>query len=207
MEEVRLGGATLAVLPVVRGLPSDGQRVVEALGAWRPDLVALTLSPEELDALRVYRGGNMEPDTTEDEAYVAGLSVWEEPEMPPPCFVQAVRAATDRKIRLEAVDMDESTYTDAYTEYVSTMELILQGRLENRLLKKRFNVSTPQEFAIAWDAEVNRTVGFARLQKEREKFIASRLKDLAEGSTRILAVIEVERVRGVLAALGGQRPT
>ncbi len=207
MEEVRLGAATVAVLPVVRGLPSDGQKVLDALASWRPEVVALTLSPEELEALRVYHGGNMEPDTAEDEVYVAGLSVWEEPEMPPPCFVQAVRDATERKIRLEAVDMDEEAYADAYTTYVSTMEVILQGRLENRLLKKRFNVTTPQQFAIAWDAEINRPVGFARLQKEREKFIASRLREIAQSSAKILAVIEVERVRGVLAALGGQRPT
>lgn len=207
MEELPLGQATLGVLPVVRGLPSDGRKVLDALASWRPGIVALTLSREELDALRHYRGGNMEPDTTEDEIYVAGLSVWEEPEMPPPCFVQAVRDGTARQIRLEAVDMDEETYADAYTTCVSTMEIILQGRLENRLMKKRFHVSTPQEFAIAWDAEVNRPVGFARLQREREAFIAGRLRALAEDRARILAVIEVERVKGVLAALRGQRPT
>ncbi len=207
MEEVRLGEATVAILPVVRGLPSDGERAVEALRSWHPDAVALSVSPEEVDALRTYHGGNLEPDNTEDEVYVAGLSTWEEPQMPPPCFLQAVREAAAGNVRLEALDLSEEAYTDAYTTYVSTMELILQGRLENRLLKKHFNVSTPAEFAIAWDAEVNHMVGFARLQREREKFIATRLRVLAQGRTRILAVIEVERVKGVLAELGGQRPT
>ncbi len=207
MEEVRLGEATVAVLPVVRGLPSDGDRVVEALRSWHPEVVAVSVSPEEVDVLRTYRGGNLEPDTTEDEVYVAGLSAWEEPRRPPPCFLRAVREAAARNARVEALDLGEEDYTDAYTTYVSTMELILQGRLENRLLRKHFNVSTPAQFAIAWDAEVNHTVGFARLQREREKFIASRLRDLAQGPTRILAVIEVERVKGVLAELGGQRPT
>jgi hypothetical protein len=207
MQEVRLGEATVGLLPVVRGLPSDGGKVVRVLGTWHPGIVGLTVSPEELETLRTYQGGNLEPDTTEDEVYVAGLSAWEEPEMPPPCFVQAVREASAQHLRLEALDMDEETYADAYTTSVSTMELILQGRLENRLLKKRFNVSTPEEFAVAWDAEINRTVGFARLQKEREKFIAGRLRDLAQGPARILAVVEVERAKGVLAGLGGQRPT
>jgi hypothetical protein len=108
-----------------------------------------------------------------------------------------------RKLRLEALDMDEEAYTAAYTEYVSTMELLLQGRLENRLRKKHFRVATPREFALAWDAEVNRTMGFARLQREREKFIASRLGELARGRVQVLAVVEVERVKGVLAALRG----
>lgn len=207
MEELRLGEAALAVLPVVRGLPSDGDQVAETLHTWRPDVVALTVSPEELEILGRFSGGNLEPDTTEDEVYVAGLSAWEEPVMPPPCFIRAVREAGERDLRLAAIDMDEETYADAYTTYVSAIELLLQGRMESRLLKKRFDVATPQEFAIAWDAEINRTAGFARLQKEREKFIAAQLRDLAASAHRILAVIEVERVKGVLAALGGQRPT
>lgn len=201
MDEVRLGEASVSVLPVVRGLPSEGEAVAQAIVSVRPDRVALSVSPEELETLRTYRGGNLEAETVEEEAYVAGLSAWEEPVMPPPCFMQAVRVAVSRKIPLEAVDMTEEAYTDAYTTWVSTMELLLQGRMESRLLKKRFRVSTPQEFAIAWDAEVNRTVGFTRLQREREKFMASRLREVAGGGRRVLAVIEVERVKGVLAAL------
>ena len=207
MEEVRVGAATIAVLPVVRGLPSDGERVTSSIGSERPEVVALAVSPEELETLRTYDGGNIEPDNTEDEVYVAGLSAWEEPMMPPPCFTAAVKEAVARRIPLEALDMDEEAYADAYTACVSTMEVIFQGRLENRLLKKRFHVATPAQFAIAWDAEINRSAGFARLQKEREGFIASRLREVARDRSRILAVIEVERAKGVLADLRGQRPT
>ena len=203
MEDVHLGEALVSVFPAVRGLRSDGDAVKQAIDRMNPDIVALSVSPEELDALRAYRGEVLEPDTAEDEAYVAGLSAWEEPVMPPPCFTQAARLATTRKLRLEALDLDEEAYTDAYTRHVSTMELLLQGRLENRLLKRQFRVATPQEFALAWDAEVNRTSGFAGLQRERERFIASRLRDLATGATKVLAVIEVERVKGVVAALRG----
>ena len=207
MEEVRLGGAAVAVLPVVRGLPSERERVAASIGAERPDVVALTVSPEELETLRTYDGGNLEPGTTEDEVYVAGLSAWEEPVMPPPCFTAAVREAVARHVPLEALDLNEEAYADAYTACVSTVEVIFQGRIENRLLKKRFHVASPAEFAIAWDAEVNRSAGFARLQRQRERFIASRLQEVAHGRARVLAVIEVERVKGVLSELGGQRPT
>lgn len=203
MEEVRLGEARVSLYAAVRGLPSDADAVKQAIDGWKPHVVGLSVSPEELDALRTYRGGNLEPDTTEDEAYVAGLSAWEEPVMPPPCFTAAARAAAARKLPLEALDLSEEDYAEAYTRCVSTMELLLQGRLESRLLKKRFHVATPQEFALAWDAEVNRSAGFARLQREREGHIASRLRELASGEGRVLAVVEVERAKGVLTALRG----
>ena len=115
MEEVRVGEATVSLFAAVRGLPSDGAKVAAAIGDWHPDVVALSVSPEELETLRTYGGGNLEPDTTEDEVYVAGLSAWEEPVMPPPCFTRAAREASERHVRLEAVDMAEEAYTDAYT--------------------------------------------------------------------------------------------
>ncbi len=203
MEEIRLGEASVSVFPAVRGLPSEGVTVKQAIEAGKPDVVALSVSSEELEALRTYRGAQLEPDTAEEEAYVAGLSAWEEPIMPPPCFTQAARIAAAHGIRLEALDFSEEDYTDAYTRNVTTMELLLQGRMETRLLKKRFRVSTPKEFAVAWDAEVNRTAGFARLQRERETHMAERLRELANPRARVFAVIEVERVKGVLAALRG----
>lgn len=203
MEEVRFGGSLVSVLPVVRGLPSEGESVVAAINAADPDRLAISVSPEELETLRTYRGKNIEPGTVEEEAYVAGLSAWEEPIMPPPCFTQAIVAAEARGIRTEAVDMGEVAYTDAYTACVTTIELLQQGRMESRLLNRRFRVSTPEEFALAWDAEVNRTPGFARLQRQREAFMAVRLREIATEASRVLAVIEVERVKGVLAALRG----
>jgi pheromone shutdown protein TraB len=54
---------------------------------------------------------------------------------------------------------------------------------------------------IEWDSEVNRSAGFARLQIERERHIAKRLREVAETANRVLAVVEVERARGVLEAL------
>ncbi len=203
MDEVRVGGTFVYVLPVVRGLPSEVPAVRNAMDAARPDVVALSISPEEVDALRQFKGGSAEPDNFEEEIYIAGLSAWEEPVKPAPCFTEALRAATGRKARVEGIDMDESTYTDAYTQYVSAMELILQGRVQARLRRRRFRASTPRDFVLEWDQEVNRSVGFARLQRERERHMAARLKKISEAAGRVLAVIEVERVKGVLAALRG----
>lgn len=201
MEEVRLGDASVLVLPVVRGLPSEGPAVVRAMEFAAPNVVALSISPEEVDALRRYEGGPVEPENVEEEIYVAGLSAWETPVKPAPCFAEALRAADARGLRVEGLDMDEEAYTDAYIRSVSAMELILQGRVQSRLARKRFRVETPQDFVLAWDAEVNRAPGFTRLQREREAHMTGRLREIARTARRVLAVIEVERVKGILAAL------
>ncbi len=203
MDEVRLGETSVFVLPVVRGLPRERAAVVKAIDAAQPRIIGVSIAPEELQALKRYDGTPYAPDNLEEEVYVAGLSAWEEPIKPPPCFTEALRIASARRIRLEALDMDEDTYADAYTSSVSAVELIMQGRLENRLSRKRFRAQTPEEFVMEWDGEVNRTAGFRRLQRLREDHMASVLRELAATAGPVLAVIEVERVKGVLAALRG----
>src|SRR2546422_4543945 len=102
--------------------------------------------------------------------------------------------------------MDEVTYTENYVDSVSTLEVVFQGRLERRLAKKRFDARTPQEFVLAWDAEVNGPPGFARLQARREAFLAPRLRRIAAPGSSVVAAVAVERERGALAALRNQRP-
>jgi hypothetical protein len=203
MDVVRLGDAEIHILPVVRGLPSEAGPVVQAFGAAGLDASAMSVSPEDLEKLRHFRGTPIEPENVEDEVYMAGLSAWEEPIMPPPCFTEAVRQSASRRIPLEALDFGEEEYADVYASCVSALELIRQGRMEMKLSKMRFNVHTPEQFVLAWDAEVNRPAGFAALQHRREKHMAIRLSEIAARARRVLAIIEVERARGVVAALRG----
>lgn len=203
MDEVRLGDASVRILPVVRGLPSETSVVARAIDATAPAVVALSIGPEELATLRTYDGPALGPENFEEEVYVAGLSAWETPIKPPPCFSEAIRAADARDIRVEALDMDDVTYTENYVDCVSALEVIFQGRLERHLAKKHFRATNPRDFVLEWDKEVNGSPGFARLQARREAFLTSRLREIAETGGTVLAVIEVERVKGVLAALRG----
>jgi pheromone shutdown protein TraB len=203
MDEVHLGDASVKILPVVRGLPSETYVVANAIDTTAPDIVAISIGPEELKTLRAYGGGALEPENFEEEIYVAGLSAWETPLKPPPCFTEAIRVADRRGARLEALDMDEVTYTENYVDCVSGLELVFQGRLERRLRKKQFQAKTPRDFVLEWDAEVNGPPGFARLQARREAYMAARLREIAVSTPSVLAVVEVERAKGVLADLRG----
>ncbi len=203
MDEIRVGDASVRILPVVRGLPSETSVVARAIDEAAPMVVALSIGREELATLRAYDGPALEPDNFEEEVYVAGLSAWETPVKPPPCFAEAIRVADRRGLRLEALDMDEATYTENYVDCVSTLELVFQGRMERKLTRKKFGAKTPQDFVLEWDAAVNAPPGFARLQARRENHMASRLREITASGGTVLALIEVERVKGVLAALRG----
>src|SRR5213594_1739457 len=66
MDEVRLGLASVTILPVVRGLPSETSTVADAIRTTDPKVVALSIGPEELQTLRVYDGGPLEPENFEE---------------------------------------------------------------------------------------------------------------------------------------------
>src|SRR2546428_5747683 len=121
MDEVRLGPAPVNILSVVRGLPSERSTVAEAIRTMKPNVAALSIGPEELQTLRVYHGGPLEPENFAEAIYVAGLSAWEPPLKPPPCFTEAVRVAEKQGTRLGAIATDEGTCTGNHVGSASTL--------------------------------------------------------------------------------------
>src|SRR5438552_17713226 len=102
MDEVRLDRATVHILPVVRGLPSESETVRRAIESARPSAIGLSIGPEELESLRAYGGGPLEPENFEEEIYVAGRSAWEPQVKPAPRFVTAIRAADGTRVPVDA---------------------------------------------------------------------------------------------------------
>src|SRR3989442_6789939 len=172
MDEVRLDRATIHLLPVVRGLPSEALTVRQAIESTRPTAVGLSIGPEELRTLRSYDGGPLGPDNFEEEIYVAGLSAWEPAVKPPPCFSDAIKAADARGVPIEAVDMDEVTYTESYVDCVSGLEVVFQGRFEKRLTEKQFRAPNPGGFVVRLGAQGQRGPRFCRLHSRPEAFMA-----------------------------------
>src|SRR5437773_9933384 len=114
MDEVRLDRATVHILPVVRGLPSESETVRRAIESARPSAIGLSIGPEELESLRAYGGGPVEPENFEEEIYVAGVSAGEPPVERPPWVDTAIPAAGGKRVLVEAIDRGEAAYTDSY---------------------------------------------------------------------------------------------
>lgn len=203
MRQVTIDGSAVTVLPVVKGLVSESDTVKNAIERISPDVIAVSISKEELAGLK-----SMEP-TDEVElndieiVYAAMLEEFGEVAIPSPYLVTALNLANELNVPLLPIDMNDEVYTESYCRNVKTMEMLKESRKAKSLLrkKKKFDFSTPHTFAESWDSMVNKSEGFKTLEKEREIHMASVLKALTKTYSNILAVVETERSNAVVRLL------
>ncbi len=200
-EEFTIGGARVELLPVIKGLKSEVGTVKDAFDRVRPDKVAISLSKEEVHGLRNIPE-DFEPLLTRyDEIYADGLSKFGEVASPPPCYVAAVEIADHEGIPLVPVDIDENSYTELYCSAVSGAMLFMHSTRTWLLKRRHFKASDAQEFVLAWDRAVNSLEGFRIIEGKRTESIAKGISQAADGCERLLAVVELERFKQVVARL------
>lgn len=141
-----------------------------------------------------------------DLVFMRRLSRWGEVEMPPPSFQEAVRLGYDRGIEVRAVDFDDDEYTDVFLQNISALTLVRQGRRLKRLTKRRFKAEDPVSFAYEWDAIATSLKGYRAVEQARELRVLAGVREAAKAHKRVLAVIEVERLPGVLRAIDSVPP-
>ena len=184
----------------VRGLVAEGERVVSIMQKVTPNIVALSISKEGLTGLTQITDieeSDTKPANIEEEIYMRGLAEFGEVIRPPPCFSMAVKDALKTGTPIKALDMDDVHYTAAYCKYVSTMDMMRQGRSEKRFTKYLFLSETPQDFVMEWDELVNRLAGYRDLENAREEWLAKGLSRLSLKHSKILAIVELERLAGL----------
>jgi len=201
MDAVVLGGCRVHLMPVVRGLALESERVRAAFDEIRPEGVAVSLGREELETLKGYSGGDAPPDNLEEEVYVRGLSRFGVVRKPPPCFVAVIAASGERGVPVHPLDMDDEQYTNVYLAAVSTVDILLANARQGKLRKWVSEAGTAADFVREWDALVNASAGYQKLVAERESFLARRLRQLAPRYAVLLALVDVERADGVLRHL------
>jgi len=202
MEVIEFGDSKLQLLGAVRGPVAEGERVRQAVHEVRPRAVGVSLGLEELRGLEAWDGTPAEPANTEEETYVRHMARWGEVRKPPPCFVEALRAAVEVDAACVPLDLDEAAYTKAFTECVGTWDMMRQGSfVERQLPGWKFTAGTPQSFALEFDALLSRRKGYRKLDALREEHMAGCLRAALRKYPAVLAVVEIERAAGILDAL------
>ena len=201
MINVTVGNCSVDILPVIKGLVSEYERVKEAADD-SYDTFAVSLGKEDIVAVGMrdeLKDGQELEDL--DIVYLHYLGEFGETGVPSPAFSAIVDAGNELSVPVAALDMEEEVFSKVYCDTISTFELLKEGRLVKKALKKNFDRSLPEAFVNDWDSFVNDAKGFRELCRMRERYMAGRIKVLAKNSKRMLAVIETERIKGIMPLL------
>ncbi|OPY33383.1 MAG: hypothetical protein A4E32_00669 [Methanomassiliicoccales archaeon PtaU1.Bin124] len=201
MQRIELGGCKIELMPVVKGLVSEGDRVRKAIEEMSPDLVCISISKEELEGLARKEDYAKYEMSFLEQVYQVHLETFGEVKLPPPCFVDAYDLCMAKGIKMLPIDMNEELYSEVYCLKVGGLDLLRESYFSNRAHKLRLDHSSPEGMVRSWDRRVNRAKGFRELNQEREKHMAECLRRLGGKKATVLALVECERADGVRAWL------
>lgn len=204
MKRIDVSGCSVDMLPIVKGLVSESEKVEDAMRN-DYDVIGIALGPEDIEAFRK-RSEIMEengPELSDLElVYSHHLMNFGKIDFPTPAFSTLVDICVERSIDIVPLDMDDERYSEVYCETISTMELLKETKMAKKALKMKFPMTSAEAFADGWDTYVNKVKGFSTLSVIREDFIADSIRKASSGKGKMLAVIEVERADGVIKSLG-----
>ena len=201
-QSLTVGNTQIRILPTVKGLVSESQIVEDEINSFKPELIALSIGPEEVAGTRDWDG---EPYDMSGWDEVYGLSLRKllgdnSVRLPPPSFSTAIKIADSNNIEVVGIDMDEESFTDSYTKNISFWNTLSRGRLEKNMVKKGIEGNTPEDIAINMESSIRRISGFAKLEEQRVKTMCENLGEYLD-KERILAVIELPNVASLIKLL------
>lgn len=197
MRSVEIDGSRIHVLGVVKGLVREERTVAEAVASISPDVIGISMSKEQLEALRSRdQWGEYELSPLE-AAYKKLMEEFGEVRLPSPAYVKALELAIANGIRLIPIDMNDLDYTEIYCQKVGAMDLVREGAFGKAVRRRKFDGSSPESLALDWDRKVNKAKGFRELESARERHMAQSLKRMSSRYRNILALVEYERAEGV----------
>jgi hypothetical protein len=201
-QTVTVGNTQIRILSTIKGLVSESGIVENEIESFEPDLVTLSVGPEEIDGTRKWDGQPYDMSGW-DEIY--GLSLRkvvgdDGVRLPPPSFSTAIKVSDSKKIEVIGIDMDEESFTKSYTSNVSTWQLYKRGRLETRMVKNGIEGSTAEEIVTNMENLIREMQGFAKLENDRVNAMCKNLKSNLD-KRKILAIIELSNVDSLLKLL------
>ncbi len=200
---LELPNGNVTVLGTVKGLVSERKLVQKIFRASRPEVVGLHIGKEEISGLKAVVKGKVENTylSSYEKVYARELSKYGEVMIPPPSLVEAYEVAKSLDIPVKALDFDETNYATIYTEMIDGVTMIRQSLRLKSINKKKFKAENAEEFVIEWDRLVNRYKGFRKLEAKREAKIAKRIRSLSDKYGDVLAIVEFERMEGIVKIL------
>ncbi|MCL2032242.1 MAG: hypothetical protein FWG96_03115 [Methanomassiliicoccaceae archaeon] len=197
MISLDIGRCRVDILPIVKGLVSEAEKVREAYGGYEAYSAALGI--EEIIAIKHRDEIEDVQELSEiDMVYVYHLSNFGDIESPTPAFCELIDLCLKDSIDVIPLDMNNEEFTEMYINTVKTLEFVKEHRLAKKGMKRSFDMSSAESFAISWDSYLNKVKGYEKVSQKREEHIASQIIDIAKYRRSLLAVVEVERIYSIV---------
>lgn len=195
---VPVGDCEVSILPYVSGMSSGADLVREAFGNY--DAYGTSLGIEGVQAVQAKLHLEGEFEVSEiDLAYAQRMQelTGEQVAIPSPAVCELAELCARSGKTLLALDMDEADFTELYCDTVKAWDFVKEHRMAKKGLKRKFDSTTPEQFALDWDGYINGVKGYREVSRRREEYIAARIRDVASRNGSLLAVIEIERAQGI----------
>ena len=201
-QTIVIGDTQIRLLSTIKGLVSEAEIVESEIKSFSPELVVLSIGPEEIDGTRKWDG---EPYDMSGWDEIYGLSLRkvigdDGVKLPPPSFSKAIEISDSKNIDIIGIDMDEESFTESYTSNVSTWQLYKRGRLEKYLVKKGVEGKTPEDIVTNMEHSIREIKGFAKLEDDRIQKMYENIKSNL-GKSKILAIVEISNVVSLIDLL------
>ncbi|MGN0097904.1 MAG: hypothetical protein ACI38Y_01085 [Candidatus Methanomethylophilaceae archaeon] len=197
----RVGECSVDILPIVNGIVSEAGRVREMMGDY--EAYAASLGIEGIQTIKNRSNIDEEFEVSElDLVYAEHISKFGQVEFPSPAMCAFIDAVKEKGMNVIPLDMNDDDFTQMYCDTVGVTDFVKEHRLAKKGMKKRFKLEDPESFSREWDEYVNTVKGYRETSRNREKYMADQIRDIARFKKSLLAVIEVERVDGVVSELG-----
>jgi len=197
MISVEIGKCKVDILPIVKGLVSEAEKVKDAYGNY--EAYAVSLGIEEIMALKQRDEIEDIQELSEiDTVYAYHLSAFGDIESPTPAFCELIDLCSKDSIDVIPLDMNNVEFSEMYIQNVKTMEFVKEHRLAKKGMKRHFDMSSPESFAISWNNYLNKVKGYMRVSQKRYEYIASQIVDIAKYRRSLLAVVEAEGIDSIL---------
>ena len=202
MRSLRIGDCDIDIIPIIKGLISEKDKVAEALSSKDYDSAGVSWGIEEIEAVRrrdEIIGDNETNDL--DVVYLYKLKTFGDVDMPDPAFTYLIDEFSRTGKSVIPLDMSDDEFAEAYCNEVSTFDFLKEGKIVKKAMKREFDTSSPETFIREWDSLINEVKGYRKMNVLKEEFIAKQIRDVARYRKNALILVDYERFDGIMALL------
>ena len=205
MISIRIGDCDIDIIPIIKGLVSEKEKVIEALSKKDYETAGVSWGIEEIEAVRKREEITGDNETNDiDIIYLYKLKTFGDVDMPDPAFTYVVDEFSKKGVSVIPLDMADQEFAEAYCNEVSTLDFLRENKIVKKMMKREFTTSSPEEFMIEWDSLINEVKGYRKMNKVKERFVAVQIMDLAKYRKSALVLVEYERYEGILSIIRGE---